>query len=481
MDDVTWTSLPWDDSFDIEPDNVVRALFYGLGSDGTVGANKNSIKIIGEETDNFAQGYFVYDSKKAGAVTISHLRFGPQPIRSTYLIRRASFVACHQFDFLDRFDMLEAAVPGAVFLLNAPYGPDAIWDHLPREVQEQILEKNLRFYVIDAYEVARQAGMGGRINTVMQTCFFAISGVLPPAEAIARIKEAIEKTYGKRGAEVIQRNFQVVDSAVAQLHEVAVPALVTATRRRPPIVSVEAPDFVQKVTSVMMANKGDLLPVSAFPVDGTWPMGTTQWEKRNLALEIPLWDPDVCIQCNQCVLVCPHAAIRAKVYEPAALEGAPEGFRSRPYKAADLKGFQYTLQVAPEDCTGCNLCVNVCPAKNKAEPRRKAINMEPQRPLRETERAFYSFFLDLPEVDRTKITRVDAKGSQFFQPLFEYSGACAGCGETPYIKLLTQLYGRPVVDRQRHGLLVHLRWQPADHSLLRQPRRPRPGLGELTV
>jgi pyruvate-ferredoxin/flavodoxin oxidoreductase len=441
MDDITWTSLPWDDSFDIEPGDVVRALFYGLGSDGTVGANKNSIKIIGEETDNYAQGYFVYDSKKAGAVTISHLRFGPRPIRSTYLIRRASFVACHQFDFLEKFDMLEAAMPGAVFLLNAPYGPDKVWDHLPREVQEQIVEKGLRFYVIDAYEVARQAGMGGRINTVMQTCFFAISGVLPREEAIEKIKEAIEKTYGKRGTEVVQRNFQVVDSAVAHLHEAVVPALVTASRRRPPVVSAGAPDFVQTVTSVMMANKGDSLPVSAFPVDGTWPSATAQWEKRNLALEIPLWDPDVCIQCNQCVLVCPHAAIRAKVYDPAELDGAPEGFRSRPYKAADLKGFEYTLQVAPEDCTGCGLCVNVCPAKNKSEPRRKAINMEPQHPLRETERSFYSFFLDLPEVDRTKITRVDAKGSQFFQPLFEYSGACAGCGETPYVKLLTQLFG----------------------------------------
>jgi pyruvate-ferredoxin/flavodoxin oxidoreductase len=441
VDDVTFSSLPFASAFDIEPDDVVRAVFYGLGSDGTVGANKNSIKIIGEETDNHAQGYFVYDSKKAGAVTISHLRFGPRPIRSTYLIGRANFVACHQYDFLDRFDMLASAAPGAVFLLNAPYGPDAAWDHLPREAQEQILEKDLRFFVIDAYAVARAAGMGGRINTIMQTCFFAISGVLPRDEAIARIKEAIEKTYGKRGAEVVQRNFKVVDAAIAHLHEVPVPATATATRRRPPVVSAEAPDFVQKITSVMMAGKGDLLPVSAFAVDGTWPAGTTRWEKRNLALEIPIWDPDVCIQCNQCALVCPHAAIRAKVYEPRALAGAPAGFRSRPYKAADLKGLLYTLQVAPEDCTGCGLCVEICPAKNKANPRRKAINMEPQRPLRETEREHYSFFLDLPEVDRSRVARIDAKGSQFFQPLFEYSGACAGCGETPYIKLLTQLFG----------------------------------------
>ncbi len=441
VDDVTWTSLPYDPDFDLEPDGVVRALFYGLGSDGTVGANKNSIKIIGEETDNFAQGYFVYDSKKAGAVTISHLRFGPQPIRSTYLIRRANFVACHQFDFLDRFDMLEAAVPGAVFLLNAPYGPGEVWDHLPRETQEQIVAKGLRFYAIDAYSVARAAGMGGRINTVMQTCFFAIAGVLPPEEAIARIKESIEKTYGKRGAEVVQRNFQVVDSALEHLHEVSVPAMATAARHRPPVVAAEAPDFVQKVTAVMMAGKGDLLPVSAFPIGGTWPTGTTRWEKRNLALEIPIWDPDVCIQCNQCALVCPHATIRAKVYEPEALAGAPAGFRSRAYKAADLKGLAFTIQVAPEDCTGCGLCVEICPAKNKANPRRKAINMEPQRPLREVESESYSFFLYLPEVDRSRIGRLDAKGSQFLQPLFEYSGACAGCGETPYIKLLTQLFG----------------------------------------
>jgi pyruvate-ferredoxin/flavodoxin oxidoreductase len=441
VDDVTHTSLPWDSTFDIEPDGVVRALFYGLGADGTVGANKNSIKIIGEETDNFAQGYFVYDSKKSGAVTVSHLRFGPRPIRSTYLIRRANFVACHQFDFLDRFDMLEAAVPGAVFLLNSPYGPDTVWDHLPREVQEQIVDKGIRFYVIDAYGVARTAGMGGRINTIMQTCFFAISGVLPREEAIAKIKEAIEKTYGKRGPEVVQRNFAVVNASLAHLHEVAVPGAATAVRRRPPVVSNEAPDFVQKVTALMMAGKGDLLPVSAFPVDGTWPTGTTKWEKRNIALEIPVWDPDVCIQCNQCSLVCPHATIRAKVYDPAELGRAPGGFLSRDYKAADFKGLKYTLQVAPEDCTGCGLCVEICPAKDKSNPRRKAINMEPQRPIRERERERYDFFLGLPEADRTRVARVDAKGSQFFEPLFEYSGACAGCGETPYIKLLTQLFG----------------------------------------
>ncbi|HEX6902640.1 MAG TPA: pyruvate:ferredoxin (flavodoxin) oxidoreductase [Thermoanaerobaculia bacterium] len=440
-DDVTWTSLDYDAGFDIEPDDVVRALFYGLGSDGTVGANKNSIKIIGEETDHYAQGYFVYDSKKSGAVTVSHLRFGPRPIRSTYLIRRASFIACHQFDFLDRFEMLEAAAPGAVFLLNSPYGPETVWDHLPFEVQERIVEKNLRFFVIDAYDVARRAGMGGRINTIMQTCFFAISGVLPREEAIGRIKEAAEKTYGKRGAEVVRRNFQMIDDALAHLYEVEVPATATSAHRRPPVVPDDSPDFVRKVTAVMMANQGDLLPVSAFPVDGAWPTGTAKWEKRNLAREIPVWNPDLCIQCNQCALVCPHASIRAKVYDAVALAGAPAGFRSRDYKAADFRGLKYTLQVAPEDCTGCGLCVEICPAKDKADPQRKAVHMEPQRPLRETENAFYDFFLGLPEVDRSKVTRVDAKGSQFFQPLMEYSGACSGCGETPYVKLLTQLFG----------------------------------------
>jgi pyruvate-ferredoxin/flavodoxin oxidoreductase len=446
VDDVTHLSLPFDPAFDIEPEDSVRALFYGLGSDGTVGANKNSIKIIGLETDLYAQGYFVYDSKKAGAVTVSHLRFGPRPIRSTHLIRKASFVACHQFDFLDRFDMLGAAAPGAVFLLNAPYGPEAVWDHLPLEAQEEIVQKKLRFFVVDAYAVAREVGMGGRINTIMQTCFFAISGVLPREEAIARIKEAIEKTYGKRGSEVVARNFAAVDATLAHLHEVPLPASVAWTaRRRPPVVPAEAPDFVQTVTAVMLAGKGDLLPVSAFPVDGTWPLGTTRWEKRNLALEIPVWQPDVCIQCNQCALVCPHAAIRAKVYAPEALAGAPAGFRSQPYKAPDPAGLAYTLQVAAEDCTGCGLCVEICPAKDRKEPRRKAIHMEDQRPLRDRERESYAFFLDLPEVDRTTVRRsdgrIDAKASQFFEPLFEYSGACAGCGETPYLKLLTQLFG----------------------------------------
>jgi pyruvate-ferredoxin/flavodoxin oxidoreductase len=441
VDDRTHASLPVDEDFDIEPQECMRAVFFGLGSDGTVGANKSSIKIIGEETDNWAQGYFVYDSKKAGAVTVSHLRFGPRPIRAAYLIRRAGFVACHQLEFLDRVDVLEPLAPDGVFLLNAPYGPEAIWEHLPREVQAGLLEKRARVFVIDAYRVAREAGLGVRINTIMQTCFFAIAGVLPPDDAIARIKESIEKSYGKAGPAGIEQNRAAVDRALAHLHEVPLPAAVTATRARPPIVAAEAPDFVQRVTAVMLAGKGDALPVSAFPVDGTWPMATAQWEKRNLALEIPVWDSAICIQCNQCALVCPHAAIRAKAYDPAHLAGAPDGFLSTPYRAPDLKGLAYTIQVAPEDCTGCHLCVVVCPAKDKSNPRHKAIDMQPQRPRRERERANYRFFLDLPEFDRSALPRLDAKCAQFLQPLFEYSGACAGCGETPYLKLLTQLFG----------------------------------------
>jgi pyruvate-ferredoxin/flavodoxin oxidoreductase len=440
VDDVTHLSLSVDEEFDIEPDDVVTGVFFGLGADGTVGANKNSIKIIGEETPNSAQGYFVYDSKKAGAMTISHLRFGPRQLRSSYLIRKARFVACHQWVFLDKFDVLEYAAPGAVFLLNSPHGPGEVWEHLPKEVQEQIIEKDLKFYVIDGYEVAEDAGMGRRINTIMQTCFFAISGVLPRDEAIAKIKETIEKTYGRKGQEIVARNFAAVDKTLANLHQVEVPAKVTATRTRPPVVAPEAPDFIRKVTSVMIAGKGDYLPVSAFPVDGTWPVGTTKWEKRNIALEIPVWDPEICIQCNKCALVCPHAAIRPKVFEGKHLEGAPATFKTTKYRAQDFKDHTYALQVAPEDCTGCTLCVVICPAKDKANPRHKAIEMMPQPPLREQERENYSFFLDLPEPDRTKI-KVDAKGSQFLEPLFEYSGACAGCGETPYVKLLSQMFG----------------------------------------
>jgi pyruvate-ferredoxin/flavodoxin oxidoreductase len=441
VDDVTHHSLPLGEPYPVEPADRVRAVFFGLGSDGTVSANKNSIKIIGESTDLEVQGYFVYDSKKAGAVTVSHLRFGADPIRSSYLIGDAGFVGCHQFQFVDRFEMLDLARDGATFLLNAPYGPEDLWDHLPLEVQESIVAKRLEVWTIDGYKVAREAGMGGRINTIMQTCFFALSGVLPKDEAIAQIKKAIEKTYGRRGRALVEKNFQAVDAALANLHQVEVPAAVSADRRRPPIVSEEAPDFVQKVTGVMLAGKGDALPVSAFPPDGTWPTATSRWEKRGIASAIPIWEPDICIQCNQCAFVCPHAAIRAKVFEPAALDEAPDGFRSRDYKAKDFAGLAYSLQVAPDDCTGCRLCVVVCPAKDKSNPRHKAINMEPYRDHRDEERQSYGFFLDLPELDPARIQRMDAKGSQFLEPLFEYSGACAGCGETPYVKLLSQLFG----------------------------------------
>ncbi len=440
IDDVTHTSLPLNEDFDIEPDEVTRAVFWGLGSDGTVGANKNSIKIIGEETENWAQGYFVYDSKKAGAITISHLRFGPNPIRSTYLIKKANFVACHQWVFLDKYDVLEHAAPGATFLVNSPFSPEETWNRFPREVQEAILEKNLKVYCVDAYSVAREVGMGARINTIMQTCFFAISGVLPRDEAIAKIKEAIVKTYSKKGDEIVQLNFKAVDMALGHLHEVPVPGKITATHSRPPIVPENAPEFVKRVTAVMIAGHGDKLPVSAFPPDGTWPSGTTRWEKRNIALEIPVWDESICIQCNKCALVCPHAAIRAKVYAPEELENAPETFKSVDYKAKDFPGYKYTIQVAPEDCTGCTLCARVCPAKDKSNPSHKALDMHEQMPLREQEAKNWEFFLSLPEPDRTRI-KLDVKGSQFLQPLFEFSGACAGCGETPYVKLMTQLFG----------------------------------------
>jgi pyruvate-ferredoxin/flavodoxin oxidoreductase len=463
VDDVTHLSLPCDDSFDIEPDDAVRAVFFGLGADGTVGANKNSIKIIGEGTDNYAQGYFVYDSKKSGATTVSHLRFGPRPIRSAYLIRSANFVACHHFPFLEKLEVLDLARPGAVFLLNSPYGPDRVWDRLPRELQQQVIEKRLRFYVIDAMAVARETGMGGRINTIMQTCFFAVSGVLPREEAIRQIKKSIEKTYSKKGEEVVRRNFAAVDHTLAHLFEVSVPGTATSTLHQAPIIPEEAPDFVKRVTALMMAGKGDLLPVSAFPVDGTWPLGTTKWEKRRIADEVPVWDPKVCIQCNKCAMVCPHATIRAKVYDPKELKGAPAHFQSTDYRAAEFKGWKYTIQVAPEDCTGCNLCVVVCPAKDKSNPRHKAINMTSLRGVAEgggapprtdleaeassaqtvlgVERENYDFFLKIADPPRDRLKLADVKGSQFLLPLFEYSGACNGCGETPYLKLLTQLLG----------------------------------------
>ncbi|HBY94807.1 MAG TPA: pyruvate:ferredoxin (flavodoxin) oxidoreductase [Chloroflexi bacterium] len=441
-DDVTHTSLDYDPSFTIEPPDGVRALFWGLGSDGTVGANKNSIKIIGEETDHYAQGYFVYDSKKSGARTVSHLRFGPRPIHSTYLIQSASFVAVHQFNFLERYNVLQVAEEGAAFLLNSPYGPDEVWDRLPRMVQEQIVAKKLKFYVIDGYGVAKAAGMGNRINTVMQTCFFAISGVLPRGEAIAKIKEAIEKTYGKRGEAVVRKNFEAVDSTLDQLYEVRVPDRVTSTIEMPPVVPPQAPEFVRRVTARMMAAEGDLLPVSALPVDGTYPSGTSQWEKRNITLEVPVWDSDLCIQCGKCVLVCPHAAIRAKTFDESALMGAPETFMSADARWKELPGKKYALQVAVEDCTGCSLCVEVCPVKDKRQAERKALNMEPQLPLREEGRKGWDFFLSLPEVPRHDGLKFNnVKNVQLLQPLFEFSGACAGCGETPYLKLLSQLFG----------------------------------------
>jgi pyruvate-ferredoxin/flavodoxin oxidoreductase len=440
-DDVTGTSLDVDESFHIESDDIVKAMFFGLGSDGTVGANKNSIKIIGEETDNFAQGYFVYDSKKAGAMTISHLRFGPRPIRSQYLITKANFVACHHAAFLEKFDMLGYVMPGGVFLLNSLYAPGEVWAHLPRQMQQQFIDKGIKFYVIDAYKVAADAGMGRRINTVMQTCFFAISGVLPKDEAIAQIKKAIEKTYSKKGAEIVSRNWEAVDRSLEHLHQVTVPDTAADGHELAPTVPDAAPDFVKHVSATIMAGHGDSLPVSAFSVDGTWPTATAQWEKNNIALTIPIWDAELCIQCNKCALVCPHAAIRAKVYDPTCLDEAPATFLAVDYTAKNFRGQKYTLQVAPEDCTGCMMCVDVCPAKNKTEEGRKAINMEPHIDHVQRERVNFDFFLDLPEVDRTLVKRLDVKGSQFFLPLFEFSGACAGCGETPYIKLMTQLFG----------------------------------------
>ncbi len=440
-DDVTHTSLAFDPEFSTEDPETVRCLFYGLGSDGTVGANKNSIKIIGEGTDNYAQGYFVYDSRKAGSVTISHLRFGPKPIHSTYLISKANFIACHQFSFLEKFDVLKAAVPGATFLLNSPYEADEVWDHLPREVQEEIIKKKLKFYVIDGYAVGKKTGMGVRINTIMQTCFFAISGILPREEAIAKIKEAIKKTYGKRGEAVVQKNFAAVDAALDHLHEVKVPDAVTSTITMPPPVSPKAPEYVQKVVGPIIRGEGDSIPVSAMPTDGTFPTGTAAWEKRNIALDVPVWDEKLCIQCGKCVLVCPHAVIRSKVYDAEALEGAPKTFKSTAARWKDFKDKKYTLQVAVEDCTSCGVCVEVCPVKDKSDTSRKAINMEPQIPIREQERENWDFFLSLPETDRTALKPHLVKDTQLLQPLFEFSGACAGCGETPYVKLLTQLFG----------------------------------------
>ena len=451
VDDLSNTSLDYDSTFSIEGENTISALFFGLGSDGTVGANKNSIKIIGEETDNYAQGHFVYDSRKSGAKTISHLRFGPDPINAPYEVRQANFVACHQFNFLEQIDMLKYAAPGAVFLLNSTFGPDEVWNQIPAEDQKTIIDKKLQLYVIDGYEVAKKTGMGVRINTIMQTCFFAISGVLPKDDAIAAIKTAIKKTYSKRGEAVVKKNYAAVDEALAHLHLVDYPSEVTSslTRRLP--VPAESPEFVRDVLSKMIEGNGDDLPVSAMPADGTYPSGTTQWEKRNLALDIPVWEEDLCIQCGKCVFVCPHAVIRQKVYEPAFLDNAPETFKSLDAKFKEFPEHKYTIQVSPEDCTACKLCVEVCPAKDKSQVGRKALNMAPQPPIRESEVANWDFFLNLPEADRTTFDFGSIKNSQLLQPLFEFSGACAGCGETPYIKLMTQLFGDRTVVANATG------------------------------
>ncbi len=442
-DDVTNSSIEYDPQFSTEDSSVKRSLFYGLGADGTVSANKNSIKIIGEETDNYAQGYFVYDSKKSGAVTVSHLRFGPKQIRSTYLISQAEFIACHQWVFLERYDMLKYALPGATFLLNSPFGPDEVWEKLPRKVQEQLIEKKIKFFVIDGNKVAEQTGMGERVNTIMQTCFFAISNIIPKEEAIQKIKDAIKKTYGAKGEQIVKMNYQAVDQTIANLHEIKVPEKATSTIEFVPAMSdPRAPEFVRDVIAKIYGGLGDTLPVSAFPVDGTFPTDTAQWERRNIASEIPVWDPDVCIQCNKCMLVCPHATIRVKVYDEKYTAKAPPTFKWTKVKGREFEpNMVYTIQVAPEDCTGCGICVEVCPAKNKTETRLKAINMADQLPLREPERINYEYFLEIPEYDRRKVQINTVKGCQLLEPLFEYSGACTGCGETPYIKLLTQLFG----------------------------------------
>jgi pyruvate-ferredoxin/flavodoxin oxidoreductase len=442
-DDVSRTSLPVDTGFSTEDPDGLRAVFFGLGSDGTVGANKTSVKIIGEGTDLFAQGYFVLDSKKSGSVTVSHLRVSPRPIRSTYLIGQgqATFVACHQFHFLDRMDVLGRAEEGATFLLNSPWPAGQVWDHLPVEVQQEIIDKGLELWVVDAARVAREVGMGHRINTVMQPCFFALSGVLARDQAIAAIKAWIERAFGRRGEDVVARNFAAVDRALDGLGQVQVPAEATGARRRRPTVSEQAPEFVKRVTAQMMEGNGDLLPVSALPVDGAFPTGTARWEKRQLAAEIPIWDPGVCIDCGKCAIVCPHSTIRMKVFGPEALQGAPDGFEAKDFRSRDLAGHKLTIQVAPDDCTGCGVCVEVCPAHAKEEVKHKAINMTPVDQFLERERERWAFFEAIPELDREEMAPDTVKGSQVRQPLFEFSGACAGCGETQYLKLISQLFG----------------------------------------
>lgn len=440
VDDVTNNSIDYNPEFKLDDSSVLSAVFFGLGSDGTVGANKNTIKIIGNETPNYAQAYFVYDSKKSGGITVSHLRFGPNPIKAPYLISNAQFVGCHQFSFMEKYNVLECAAEGAVFLLNSIHDAKTVWKYLNRDVQQTIINKKLKFYVIDAYHVAKSMGMGGRINTIMQTCYFAISGVLPPEEAIAKIKAAIEKTYGKKGPQVVQKNFAAVDASVSNLQQVEVPTEVTAEYGFGPAVANDAPDFVKRVTAVMMRDQGDKLPVSALPVDGTWPSATTQWEKRNIAIEVPSWNPDLCIQCAKCATICPHAAIRAKFYSNEELKNAPASFKHVAFRSPKNPDCSFTIQVAAEDCTGCGLCATVCPGKSRTEEGVKALMMTAQEPIREQEKENFKFFMSLPNPDRLKLTET-VKDVQFRQPLFEFSGSCAGCGETPYVKMLTQLFG----------------------------------------
>ncbi|MFZ1414619.1 MAG: pyruvate:ferredoxin (flavodoxin) oxidoreductase [Defluviicoccus sp.] len=450
-DDVAHTSISYDRSFSTEPDSVHRALFYGLGADGTVGANKNTIKIIGEEGDLHAQGYFVYDSKKSGSQTVSHVRFGPDPIRSAYLIQAANFIGCHQFNFVEKTNVLALALPGATFLLNSPHGPDDVWGHLPRLIQEEIVNKRLKFFVIDALKVARETGMGTRTNTIMQTCFFAISGVLPREDAIDRIKKSIRKTYGKKGEEIVRKNFEAVDVTLAHLHEVKVPETVTSSQEMRLVVPAKAPEFVQNVTAMMMAGRGDELPVSALPVDGTYPSGTTRWEKRNISQFVPLWEPEICIQCGNCSFVCPHGVIRSKLYHQDRLETAPATFKNAPIDARGFPETRYTLQVYVEDCTGCGLCVEVCPAKSKEETGKKAINMGWKDPILESAKTDIDFFETLPVNDRSRVDFSTVRGVQFLEPLFEFSGACAGCGETPYVKAVSQLFGDRLVVANATG------------------------------
>lgn len=451
-DDVSHTSLEFDSDFSIESKGTFRGMFYGLGADGTVGANKNSIKIIGEETENYAQGYFVYDSKKSGSTTVSHLRFGPNPIKSTYLISKANFVACHQQNFLEQFDMLSPAEEGATFLLNTQIPKEEIWDSLPEQVQRDLITKKMKFYTIDGYGVAQATGMGGRVNSVMQTCFFAISNIMPREDAISAIKHAIEKTYGKKGEKIVLMNYAAVDKTIENLFEIPVPTEITSTKQLRPSVTSDATEFVQNFTATLISGKGDSVPVSMMPVDGTFPVGTAMFEKRNLALEIPAWDKEWCIQCNKCAIVCPHAAIRIKIYDENQLENAPASYQSMKLKNKDYgENLAYTVQVAPEDCTGCGICVEICPAKNKRETRLKSINMVPQVPIRDQERENYQFFLDLPEFDRRKLNVSSVKDSQFLQPLFEYSGACLGCGETPYVKLASQMFGDRMIVANATG------------------------------